>query len=344
MAKPKEEKQGMDLIIANLEKKYGLEKPDLTKCTVVSTGSLQLNKAMGVNGTIVGKIIEIFGQESSGKSTCTLHQIAEYQIAFPAKKVALFDYENSFDKKYAESIGVDTDKLLIYQPTDLESGYDMILALIQNDVVSCVVLDSQTAAPPKATLQGEMGDATISLQARLNSKFCLKIKGLLPLHNCTLFVISQTRDNIGGQNSGPITTGGNAWKFYADVRWKIWKSNDKINELNKTTIDVIKNKLAAPFGKAELNILWGLGFDKLGELIDYAVEFDIIKKGGSWFTVPGVLVGNVITEPKFQGMDKMKDYLEENSELLLELESKVLNKLKNKEEVVIETIQETNEI
>lgn len=318
MAKKKEEKQGMDLILSNLEKKYGLEKPDLNNSKIISTGSLQLNQAMGIGGTMLGKIVEIFGAESSGKSTTTLHQMAEYQKEFPDKKVALFDYENAFDRKYAQQVGVDVNNLLIYQPTDLESGYDMLLALIENEIISCAVIDSQSAAMPKVILQGEMGDATIGVQARLNSKFCMKIKGLLTIHNCSLFVISQTRDNIGGMSSGPVTTGGNAFKFYADVRWKIWKSNDKINELNKTTIDIIKNKLAAPFGQAVINILWGKGFDTLGELIDYAVEFDFIKKGGAWFT---------IGENKFQGMDKVKTYLEENFEILLELETKILNKL-----------------
>jgi len=333
MAKKKEEKQGMDAVIAALEKKHGLEKPNLDKVNIISTGSLQLNQAMGIGGTMLGKIIEIFGAESSGKSTTTLHQMAEYQKAFPEKKVALFDYENSFDKKYATSVGVDADSLLIYQPTDLESGYDMILSLIENNVVSLVVIDSQSAAMPKAVLQGEMGDATIGLQARLNSKFCMKIKGLLPIHNCTLIFISQTRSNIGGMGDPTTTTGGNAIKFYADVRWKIWKSNDKINELNKTTIDIIKNKLAAPFGKAELNILWGYGFDKLGEIIDYAVEFDFIKKGGAWFT---------IGEEKFQGMDRLKDYLEENYEVLLDLETRVVNKLKGIE-TPVEEVEVVNE-
>ena len=329
MAKVKIEKQGVDLILANLEKKYGLEQPDLGNSKIISTGSLQLNKAMGIGGTMLGKIIEIFGPESSGKSTITLHQMMEYQLEFPEKKVALFDYENSFDRKYALSVGVDVNKLLIYQPTDLESGYDMILGLIENNITSCIVIDSQSAAMPKAVLQGEMGDATIGLQARLNSKFCMKVKGLLPLHDCSLILVSQTRDNIGGMSSGQVTTGGHAIKFYADVRWKVWKSNDKINELNKTTIDIIKNKLASPFGQAIINILWGKGFDKLGELIDYAVEFNFIKKGGAgWFTLED--------GSKLQGMDKMKDYLEENFELLLQIEQQVLNKLSGKEEILQE--------
>jgi recombination protein RecA len=276
---------------------------------------------MGTGGTAVGKFIELFGPESCGKSTLTLHQIAEYQKAFPEKRVALFDYEHSFDKNYALALGVNVDSLLIYQPETQEEGYDMILALIEKDIVSCVVIDSQSAAMPKAILQGEMGDSTIGLQARNNSKFCMKIKGLLDIHNCTLFVVSQLRDAIGSMGEPTTTTGGKAIKFYADVRWKIWKMNDKVNELNKTTVDVVKNKLSSPFGQAKFAINWGHGIDKLGEVVEYAIDFDIIKKGGSWYTYK---------EFKCQGIDSLKDYLEENSEELLEVEQKVLEILKTK--------------
>jgi recombination protein RecA len=335
MAKQKVEKQGLDLILAELEKKYGMERVSPGELTIVNTGSLQLNEAMGIGGTALGKIIEIFGPESSGKSTIVLHQIAEYQKAFPDKRAALFDFEHSFDKKYAKSLGVDIDKLLIYQPETQEEGYDMVLALIEKKITSCIVIDSQSAATPKAVLQGEMGDSTIGLQARINSKFCMKVKGLLDIHGCTLFIISQLRDAIGSMGEPTTTTGGKAIKFYADVRWKVWKMNDKINELNKTTIDVIKNKLASPFGQAKINIIWGYGFDKLGEIIDYAVEFDFIKKVGAWYTYK---------EHKFQGADKLKDYLEENSEELLELEIKVLNMLQETKEDEIKTdVKETSE-
>jgi len=340
MAKKKEEKQGIDLVLAELEKKYGMERVSPTELTIVNTGSLQLNEAMGTGGTALGKIIEVFGPESSGKSTIVLHQIAEYQKAFPEKRAALFDYEHSFDKKYARALGVDIDKLLIYQPETQEEGYDMILALIEKDITSCIVIDSQSAATPKAVLQGEMGDATIGLQARINSKFCMKVKGMLDIHHCTLFIISQLRDAIGSMGEPTTTTGGKAIKYYADVRWKVWKINDKINELNKTTVDVIKNKLASPFGQAKINIVWGQGFDKLGEIIDYGVEFDFIKKGGAgWFTLDN--------GTKLQGMDKMKDYLEENFEELLELEAKVINKLKGvveEEEVEEDDVTPTSEI
>jgi recombination protein RecA len=332
MAKKREEKQGVDLVLAELEKKHGLDRLVPEDLTIVSTGSLQLNRAMGVGGTAVGKIVEIFGPESSGKSTITLHQMAEYQKAFPDKKVALFDYEHSFDKKYAKSLGVDVEHLLIYQPETQEVGYDMILGLIEKDIVSCIVIDSQSAATPKAVLQGEMGDATIGLQARINSKFCMKVKGILDTHNCTLFIISQLRDAIGSMGEPTTTTGGKAIKFYSDVRWKVWKMNDKINELNKTTVDVIKNKLASPFGQAKMNIIWGHGFDKLGELIDYAVEFDYIKKGGAgWFTYTNLL-GQSEESIKLQGMDKMKDYLEENYEELEELERLVINSLNGEDD------------
>jgi recombination protein RecA len=315
------EKTAAEAQIAELEKKYGLGRLVPEELTIISTGSLTLDQAMGTGGTALGKFVELFGPESSGKSTLTLHQIAEYQKAYPDRRVALFDYEHSFDKKYAMALGVDVQKLLIYQPETQEEGYDMVLALIEKDLVSCVVIDSQTAAMPKSILQGEMGDSTIGLQARINSKFCMKVKGLMDVHNCSLFVVSQLRDAIGSMGEPTTTTGGRAIKFYADVRWKIWKMNDKVNELNKTTVDVVKNKISSPFGQAKFAIDWGHGIDKLGEIIDYAIDFDIIKKAGSWFTYK---------EFKVQGVDKLKDYLEENPDEILEIEKTVLETLKTK--------------
>lgn len=318
-------KQGFDDALADLEKKYGMGRIALDDLTVVNTGSIQLNRAMGIGGTAVGKMIELLGMNSCGKSTIALHQIVEYQKAFPERRVALFDYENSFDKKYAEAIGVDIDSLLIYQPTNQESGYDMILGLIEKELVSCVVIDSQTAAAPKAIIDGEMGDATIGLQARNNSKFCLKVKGMLHIHKVTLFFISQIRDIIGGYGGeSTTTTGGQAIKFYADVRWKVWKTNDKLNELNKTTIDVIKNKLGNPFGQAKINICWGTGFDTIGEIADYAEDFGIIKRGGAWYSYGETKLG--------QGMENTKATLVDNPELLEEITQKVMDRLDGKTE------------
>ena len=334
MAKKSKESSGD--ILKDLEAKYGVGRADVKELTIVSTGSIQFNKAMKIGGTALGKMYEIFGAESSGKTTCTLHQIAEYQKAFPNKKVALIDFEYTFSPEYAESIGVDVDNLLIYQPTTMEEGYDLTIELVRNEIISLVVIDSQTAAAPKATLEGEMGDSTMALQARINSKFCLKIRGLLAIHKCSLIFVSQLRDNIGSMSSeGSVTTGGKAIKFYSDVRWKIWKINDKDHELNKTTIDVVKNKLGKPFGKAVINILWGIGFDRIGEMIDYAVEFGFIKRGGAgWLT---------IGEYKAQGNEKMKELFMEHPEVYEQLEKDVMNELNNVEEVEEEIVELNNE-
>jgi recombination protein RecA len=333
MGKIKEIKSDFQTILSDLEKKYGLGRISLKDLVIVSTGSLQLNQAMGIGGTALGKIIELLGPNSCGKSTVALHQIAEYQKAFPDKKVAMFDYEMTMDKKYAEAIGVDVDNLLIYQPESQENGYDMMLGLIEKELVSCIVIDSQTAAAPKAIIDGDMSDATISLQARNNSKFCLKVKGLLNIHKVTLFIISQIRDVIGGfSGESSTTTGGNAIKFYADARWKIWKTNDKPNELNKTTIDVIKNKMASPFGQAKFAILWGVGIDSLGEIIDYAEEFGIIKRNGSWYSYEETKIG--------QGGNGVKATLNDNPELLEEITQKVMNRLNDKPEETLISVSE----
>lgn len=256
-----------------------------------------------------------------------------------------FDYQNflcenvivhnSFDKDYAEAIGVDVENLLLYQPTTMEDGYDLVLALIEKDLISCAVIDSQSAGIPKAVLAGEMGDATIGLQARLNSKFCLKVKGLLSIHKTTLFIISQLRDNIGGFGGGDTktTTGGHAFKFYSDVRWKIWKMNDKVNELNKTTIDVVKSKIGKPYGSAKINILWGIGFDKIGEVIEYAEEYDIVKRAGSWYSYGEDKLG--------QGLDNVRQLMRDNPELFEEIQRKVIDRIYGLDEEIEEKIDET---
>lgn len=330
MAKIKVEKEGIEKLLEELEKKHGIKKADVENFKVVSTGSIQLNRALGINGTKLGTMIEVFGAESCGKSTVILHQLKEYQLAFPDKYVALFDFEHCYDKKYSEEgIGINPKKLLIYQPDTQEQGYDLLLGLIEKDIISCAAFDSQTAAIPMKILEGEMGDVTMGLAARNNSKFCGKVKGLLDVHSVTLFVISQTRANIGGMTSGDVPTGGNSWKFYSDMRWKIWKLNDKVKELNKTTIDIIKNKCAKPFGQAVINILWGVGFDTDGELVDLMEEFGIIKKAGSWYSLED--------GSKFQGKDGVVEFLNNDLDLKESLKQQVLDKLNPKNET--ETIE-----
>lgn len=301
----------MSKTVLELEKKNGLEKANVSDLQVISTGSLMLNAATNLGGVPVGKIIEVQGPESSGKSTATLHQIAEFQKAIPNKQCALFDYENSFDKEYAENLGVDVDKLLIYQPDNQEQGLNMLHDLMVNDLISLAVIDSHTAAPPQKVVEGEIGDSTIGLQARNHSTFLSKIKGLCGKHNCTIYAVSQTRANIGGYGPSDNTTGGNSWKFYADMRFRFTKSVDKDKELNETTITVIKNKCAQPFGVAKFNIVWGEGFDYLGELIDILIEKKVINKGGAWLTYGDL---------KIQGKEKFKELLKDNQELKTELE------------------------
>ena len=324
MARKKQQKDDSELsVIEKLEAKYGVGSTTTQSSVIISTGSMQLDRAMKIGGTTLGKIIEIWGPNSSGKSTLMLHQIAEYQKAFPDKLVALFDYEYSYDARYAKAIGVDVDTLKHYCPDTQEAGYNMILDLIATNLFSCIVIDSQTAAPPKAVLEGEMGDSTIALQARNNSKFCLKVKGLLSIHNVTLFVVSQTRNSIGGISNDPtVTTGGEAFKFYSDVRWKVWKMNDKDNELSKTTVDVVKSKIGKPFGQAKFSILWGLGISRMDEIIDYADDLKIIKKSGTWYSYEGTTIG--------QGNKGVKETFNDNPELYEEITEKVKNKLDNK--------------
>lgn len=266
-------------------------------------------------------------------TTVSLHQLAEYQKAFPDKKVALFDYEHSFNIDLAKSVGLNTEELLFYQPDTLEEGYDMILALIGKGIVSCVVIDSQTSAAPKAVLEGEMEDSTIGLQARLNSKFCQKVRGIMSINKCSLFFVSQTRNTIGGFGDPNITTGGKAIKFYSDARWKLWKTNDKINGLIKVTIDIIKSKLGTPFGQAKADIVCGKGFDREGEIVDYGLEFKLIQRNGSWFSYGDIKLG--------QGREAAKGLLKDNPELMEELTLKVRDALRG---IVKPTVEETETV
>lgn len=321
----KETKKTLEEQLKELSKKYGSGtvingKDIVEELEVVSSGSLTLNIASSIGGIPMGKLIELFGPESSGKSTLTLHIIAEFQKK--NKKCVLCDSEQSFDRKYASSIGVNVDDLIIIQPECMEDGYNMIEAIIATGNVGLVVIDSHTSMMPKAVVDGEVGSATIGLSARINSVALGKIKPILKPNNCTLLAISQQRTNIGGYGDPNISTGGLAYKFYSDMRMKASKSADKVNELNKTTIEVIKNKCGNPFKKAEFKVNWGTGIDRLQEVIDLAIDYGILKKGGAWITLED-------GENKIQGDEKMKEYLRDNPEYTEDLEKRIIELIKN---------------
>lgn len=301
--------------IKELEKKYNLEQINPKELDVVSTGSILLNLALDCGGYPKGKIIEVQGPESSGKSTSILHAIAEFQKNDKNRKCALFDYEHSFDVGYAKALGVDVENLLIYQPDNQEQGLNMIYALAESNIISFVALDSHTAAQPQKIMEGEIGDHVVGLQANFYSKWLAKIKGVLEKNKITLFAVSQTRANIGVMY-GPTenTTSGNAWRFYSDIRLKFQKSINKEQEQNDTTITVIKNKCGRPFGIAKVGLVWSEGFDYLGELIDIGIEKGIIKKGGAWLT---------INDTKIQGKEKFKEFLKDNPEYFITFETKI---------------------
>jgi len=305
-----------------LEKKYGsgtvIQGKDVKEdIEVVPSGSLTLDIATNLGGHPVGKLIEIFGPESSGKSTIVLHAIANFQ-KLPGECV-LIDVEQSFDRVYATSIGVDVDRLSIAQPDSMEDAYNIAIELIKTGDTRLIVMDSHTAAMPKKIVDGEVGDVTIGLQARVNSTSLGKIKPLLRSNRCTMMSIAQLRTAVGNYGNPEQPTGGLAYKFYADLRYKVYKTLDKENKLNKTTVEVIKNKCAIPFGKAMFNIDWGTGIDRAQEVIDLAVEHKLLNKGGSWFTLEG--------GAKIQGDNGMRDFLRDNPLYAKDLEQAVLNKI-----------------
>lgn len=280
---------------------------------VIDSGSISLNKATNLGGIPIGKLIEIFGAESSGKSTICLHIIAEFQKA--GKGVLLCDFEQSFDAGYAKALGINMDNIMITQPDCMEDGYNIIERMIKSGKVSLIVIDSHTAMAPRILVDGEVGSATIAVQARINSSALCKIKPLLKENNCTLIGISQTRVSIGSYGDPNIPTGGMAWKFYPDMRFKVSKSIDKGESQNLTTVEIIKNKCAVPFAKATFPIIWGLGVDRIQEVIDECLKKGIIVKGGSWYEMEG---------NKFQGEKVVKELLRDNPDLFKKLENQIL--------------------
>ena len=331
MADDKAAKQkALQLTLDKLDKTYGkgsvmrLGDSAIEEVESISSGSLGLDIALGVGGYPKGRVIEIYGPESSGKTTLTLHAIAECQ-----KKggiAAFIDAEHAFDRFYAEKLGVDVQELIISQPDNGEQALEIADNLIRSGAVDIVVIDSVAALTPKSEIEGEMGDSKMGLHARLMSQALRKLTGSISRTNCTVFFINQLREKIGVMFGNPeTTTGGNALKFYASVRLDIRRST-QIKDAdakvlgNKTRVKVVKNKVAPPFRTTEFDIMYGEGISKIGEIIDIGVNYEIIKKSGSWFSYGETKLG--------QGRDAVKTILIENPDLMDELEVKIMETLK----------------
>jgi len=317
-------KRAIEAAVALIEKNHGkgsimsLGTQEATDVPVISTGCIQLDMALGVGGFAKGRVIEIYGPESSGKTTLTLHAIAEAQKA--GGVAAFIDAEHAFDALYARRLGVDIDNLLVSQPDTGEQALDICETLVRSGAVDIIVIDSVAALVPQAEINGEMGDSHMGLQARLMSQALRKLTGILSRSNCALIFINQLRMKIGVMFGNPeTTTGGNALKFYASVRLDIRKiaslkeGEDVVG--NRTRVKVVKNKLAAPFKQCEFDILYGTGISREGSLLDMAVELEIIQKSGTWFSYGKERIG--------QGREKARDTLRENKELAAEIEAKV---------------------
>ena len=324
--------KALKLTLDKLDKAYGkgtvmkMSDAAIEDVDAIPSGSLGLDIALGVGGYPRGRVIEIFGPESSGKTTLTLHAIAEAQKA--GGIAAFIDAEHAFDRFYAENLGVDIENLIISQPDHGEQALEIADNLIRSGAIDVVVIDSVAALTPKSEIEGEMGDSKMGLHARLMSQALRKLTSSISKTNCTVIFINQLREKIGVMFGNPeTTTGGNALKFYASVRLDIRRSTqikDSNSEVkgNKTRVKVVKNKVAPPFKLAEFDIMYGEGISKVGEILDLAVEFDIIKKSGSWFSYDDTKLG--------QGRDAVKSIIKDNPELMDELEDKIKDAINDK--------------
>lgn len=334
MAKENSEKdaklKALQLTLDKLDKTYGkgtvmkMSDQAVQDVDAISSGSLGLDLALGVGGYPRGRVVEIYGPESSGKTTLTLHAIAEAQKA--GGIAAFIDAEHAFDRAYAKNLNIDIDNLIISQPDHGEQALEITENLIRSGAIDIIVIDSVAALTPKSEIEGEMGDSKMGLHARLMSQALRKMTSTISKTNCTVIFINQLREKIGVMFGNPeTTTGGNALKFYASVRLDIRRSTQIKNANsdvmgNKTRVKVVKNKVAPPFKMAEFDIMYGTGISKVGEIIDIGVDYEIIKKAGSWFSYEDTKLG--------QGRDAVKTLLLDNPELMDELEEKIVAAIK----------------
>ena len=331
MSKEKDSKiKALQLTLDKLDKTYGkgtvmkMGDSEVEKVESISSGSLTLDGALGVGGYPKGRVIEIYGPESSGKTTLTLHAIAECQKA--GGIAAFIDAEHAFDRFYAENLGVNIDELIISQPDNGEQALEITDNLIRSGAIDIIVIDSVAALTPRSEIEGEMGDSKMGLHARLMSQALRKLTSNISKTNCTVMFINQLREKIGVMFGNPeTTTGGNALKFYASVRLDIRRST-QIKDTNgnvlgnKTRVKVVKNKVAPPFKVSEFDIMYGKGISKMGEIIDLGVAHEIIDKSGSWFSYGETKLG--------QGRDSVKSILKDNPELSDEIEAKIVEAIK----------------
>jgi recombination protein RecA len=325
--------KAIDIAIGQIEKQHGkgtvmrLGDHIPNEVPAISTGSIMVDYALGVNGIPRGRVTEIYGPEASGKTTLALQIIAEAQKA--GGYAAFIDAEHAFDPKYARNLGINTDELLVSQPDSGEQALEITETLIRSGALDVIVIDSVAALVPRAEIEGEMGDSKMGLHARLMSQALRKLTGTISKTNCTVFFINQLREKIGVMFGNPgTTTGGNALKFYASVRLDIRRSTqikDGDNVLgNRTKVKVVKNKVAPPFKIAEFDIMYGTGISKSGELVDLGVDLDVIGKAGSWYSYGDAKIA--------QGREASKQFMEDNPEVAEEIEAKIKKIIKGEPE------------
>lgn len=320
--------KALKLTMDKMDKTYGkgavmrMGDAPVVEVDTIASGSIGLDLALGIGGYPRGRVIEIYGPESSGKTTLTLHAIAEAQRN--GGIAAFVDAEHAFDRTYAEKLGINTEELIISQPDNGEQALEIADNLIRSGAIDILIIDSVAALTPKSEIEGEMGDSKMGLQARLMSQALRKLTGTISKTNCTCIFINQLREKIGVMFGNPeTTTGGNALKFYSSVRLDIRRSSQiKVNDSvvgNRVRVKVVKNKVAPPFRQAEFDIMYGEGISKVGELVDLGVEHEIVQKSGSWFSYDGTKLG--------QGRDSVKQLLKDNPELAEEIEAKIHEKV-----------------